>query len=77
MGNDALEKILEAARLPLESLIAAIRPDAPAPEIDLQRVKHLGAICVWLTEKLGLTSQPATSFARGEMETVKQPSPSA
>ena len=43
---DALEEILETACLPLESLIAAIRPDAPAPEIDLQRVKHLGAISV-------------------------------
>src|SRR5918999_5180139 len=30
----------------------------------------------WLTERLGLTSHPASSFARGEIETVKQPSPS-
>src|SRR5689334_9118366 len=30
----------------------------------------------WLTERLGLTSQPTSSFARGEMETVKHPSPS-
>src|SRR5215211_5538382 len=30
----------------------------------------------WLTERLGLTSQPTTSLARGEIETVKQPSPS-
>src|SRR5215208_7055257 len=28
-------------------------------------------------EKLGLTSQPARSLRRGEIETVKQPSPSA
>jgi hypothetical protein len=30
----------------------------------------------WLTEKLGLTSQPTSSVARGAMEMVKQPSPS-
>src|SRR5919108_2559409 len=30
----------------------------------------------WLTEKPGLTSHPATSVALGEMDTVKQPSPS-
>src|SRR6266480_6551575 len=30
----------------------------------------------WLTEKLGLTSHPTASEARGEIETVKHPSPS-
>ena len=29
-----------------------------------------------VAEKLGLTSHPTSNFARGEMETVKQPSPS-
>jgi hypothetical protein len=28
----------------------------------------------WLTDRLGLTSQPVASLARGEIETVKQPS---
>jgi hypothetical protein len=46
VGNDPLEEILEVTCLPLESLVAAIRPDASAPELDLQRVKHLGAISV-------------------------------
>ena len=30
----------------------------------------------WLTDRLGLTSQPTHSVGRGEMETVKHPSPS-
>src|SRR4029450_10888063 len=30
----------------------------------------------WLTEKLGRTSHPTLSVARGAMETVKHPSPS-
>src|SRR6266536_475764 len=30
----------------------------------------------WLTDRLGLTSQPTNSFGRGEIETVKHPSPS-
>jgi hypothetical protein len=30
----------------------------------------------WLTERLGLASHPTNSVGRGEMETVKQPSPS-
>src|SRR6476646_10976567 len=30
----------------------------------------------WLTDRLGLTSQPTRSVGRGEIETVKHPSPS-
>jgi hypothetical protein len=30
----------------------------------------------WLTDRLGLTSHPANKVARGEIETVKHPSPS-
>src|ERR1041385_3294113 len=30
----------------------------------------------WLTDKLGLTSQPTRRVGRGEIETVKHPSPS-
>jgi hypothetical protein len=30
----------------------------------------------WLTEMLGLTSQPTTSVGRGEIDTEKHPSPS-
>src|SRR5919198_5370877 len=30
----------------------------------------------WLTDRLGLTSQPTTRVGRGEIETVKHPSPS-
>src|SRR5438874_2572607 len=30
----------------------------------------------WLTDRLGLTSQPTNSVGRGENETVKHPSPS-
>ena len=73
--NDPVEDVLESARLPLHRSIAAIRTDAPASEVRGDRVNDLGSVSV-LAEKLGRTSHPATSFARGAMETVKHPSPS-
>ena len=46
MRDHALEDVLEATRLPLEGLVASIRPDASAAEVRLDRMKHLGAITV-------------------------------
>ena len=46
MRDHTLEDVLETARLPLEGLVASIRPDASAAEIRLDRMKHLGAITV-------------------------------
>ena len=48
--DHAPEEILESPRLPLESPVAAIRPDASAPEVSLNRVKHLGPVSV-LTDR--------------------------
>jgi len=44
--DHALEDVLEATRLPLEGLVTAVRSDASAPEVRLDRMKHLGAISV-------------------------------
>src|SRR5262249_32709703 len=44
--DHALEDVLEATRLPLQRPVAAVRPDAPAPEMGPQRVQHLGSISV-------------------------------
>jgi hypothetical protein len=46
MRDHTPEEILEPARFPLESSIAAVRTDASAPEVSLYGVKHLGAISV-------------------------------
>jgi hypothetical protein len=73
---DAPDEIVEAAHFVLERLIASIRSNTAASEMLLHQQKHLAAISVLLTEKLGLTSQPTSSLLRGEKETVKQPSPS-
>src|SRR5438094_1724864 len=44
--DDAPDEIVESPRLPLERPIAAIGPDASAPEVRLQRMQYLGAISV-------------------------------
>src|SRR5438270_1883212 len=48
--NDTVEDVLEPPRLPLEGLVASVGPDASAPEIRLDRMKHLGPISV-LTDR--------------------------
>ena len=74
--NDALEDLLESPRLPLEGLVASVRPDASASEVRLDRMKHLGTISV-LTDREAWPHLPAHEQLRSrEMETVKQPSPS-
>jgi hypothetical protein len=40
------EEILESTRLPLEGPVASVRPDAPASEVRLNQLKHLGSISV-------------------------------
>jgi hypothetical protein len=76
VGNDALEEMLESPCLPLQGLVASVRPDASASEPPLNEAEDLGLIAVLADREAGLTSQPTTSLARGEIETVKQPSPS-
>src|SRR5438874_709211 len=44
--NDALEEIPEPSCFPLQRLVAAIRSDAPASEVRLNRTKHLGTISI-------------------------------
>src|SRR5207249_11264060 len=44
--NHALELVLESPCLPFQRSVAAARPNASAPEIGLQRMKHLGPIPV-------------------------------
>ena len=46
MRDHAREDVLESPRLPLQRLVAAIRPDAPASEIRLNELKHLGPVSV-------------------------------
>ena len=46
MRDHAREDVLETPRLPLERLIAAVRPDASAPEVVLNQLKHFGPISV-------------------------------
>jgi hypothetical protein len=48
--DHAREEVLEPTRLPLDGLIAAVRPDAPAPEVVLNELKHLGPVSV-LTDR--------------------------
>jgi len=40
------EDVLETPRLPLEGLVTSVGSDAPASEIRLDRMKHLGSISV-------------------------------
>src|SRR5436309_3163595 len=42
--DDPIDQIVEPARLPLEGLVAAVRPDASTPEVGLNDMKHLGSI---------------------------------
>ena len=44
--NDPLKQILESSRLLFHGLVAAVRPDASAPEVGLKRMKHLGSVAV-------------------------------
>src|SRR3972149_10544520 len=44
--NHTLEEILEPSRLPLQGSIAAIGSGGSAPEVRLDRIKHLGAISI-------------------------------
>jgi hypothetical protein len=46
VGNHVLEEILESAGFPLHSPVATVRTNASAPEVRLQRMKHLSAISV-------------------------------
>src|SRR5919106_6193606 len=46
MRNHPLKDVLELPGLPFQRPVAAVRPDAPASEVRLQRMKHLGAITV-------------------------------
>ena len=46
MRDNSLDKFVELACLPLQRLVAAVRPDASAPEVRLDRMKHLGTITV-------------------------------
>src|SRR6185437_10764066 len=46
MWNHPLDELVDLAGLPLQRLVAAVRPDASAPEVGLQRVEHLGALSV-------------------------------
>ena len=43
--DDATEEILESSCFPLQRL-AAVRSDASAPEMHLERAKHLGTVSV-------------------------------
>ena len=56
--NDASEDVLETPRLPLEGLVASVRPDASAAEVRLDRMKHLGPISV-LTDREARPHLPA------------------
>src|SRR4030095_14288643 len=72
---------IETARLPLHRAIAAVRPDASASEVPLEKYRWMSSSTsarspFWLTDRLGLTSHPANKVGRGEIETVKHPSPS-
>jgi len=44
--DDPLDELVEGACLPLQRRIAAVRPDASAPEVGLQRMEHLSPIAV-------------------------------
>src|SRR3954471_15494177 len=44
--DDPLDDLVELARLPFQRLVTAVRPDASASEVVLQRVEHFGAIPV-------------------------------
>jgi len=74
--DDPLYEQREASHLPLQGLVATVRPERAATEVRLDLQEHLAAVTVWLTERLGLTSQPTRRVRRGAIETVKQPSPS-
>jgi hypothetical protein len=49
----------------------------PHPKCSCSTCRTSARSPFWLTEKLGLTSHPTSSVARGAIETVKHPSPSA
>ena len=44
--DDTPDELIELACFPLQRLVAAVRPDASASEVSLQRVEHLGAVSV-------------------------------
>ena len=44
--DHATEDVLEPTCLPLDGLVTAIRPDASAPEVRLNQLKHLGPVSV-------------------------------
>ena len=46
MRYHATEDILESTGLPLERLVAAVRPDASASKLRLNQLKHLGPVSV-------------------------------
>ena len=46
MGDHSLDQVVELARFPLQRFVAAVRADASASEVGLQRVQHLGAVSV-------------------------------
>ena len=63
--------------LPLHGLVAAVRSDASRSRSSRWTSRSTSLRSpFWLTERLGRTSQPTRSVGRGEIETVKHPSPS-
>jgi hypothetical protein len=49
--NHASEEVLEPSCFPLERLVAAVRSDAPAPEVILNQLKYLGPVSVLADRK--------------------------
>src|SRR2546421_9115611 len=76
MRDDTLEEERQAPRLPFQRAIASVGSKAPASEVLLNLQEHLAAIAV-LADRQARPHLPADdSVGRGEIETVKHPSPS-
>jgi hypothetical protein len=75
--DDPLDDLVELARLPFSVLSLRSGRMLPHPKWSCNAWSTSARSRFWLTEKLGLTSQPTASVARGAIEMEKQPSPSA
>jgi hypothetical protein len=63
MRDHVLEDVLETTGLPLERLVAAVRPDASASEVRLNQLKYFGPVSV-LTDRKARPHFPPHSERR-------------
>jgi hypothetical protein len=64
-----VDELVKPAGLPHERPIAAIGPDAPAPEVGLQHMKHLCPISVLMNREAGASPPiPIRNELRDEIE---------